>query len=133
MAQVTKDANASLDDSTAMYAGQISGLIAGAAIGALDACYIKAADGKAYPSNGSAATEAAKFDGFAARAASAGDPVTLFSNGARFHYGTGLTPGTDLYIGTAAGSLADAATTGGTSVIARVINSTDVRCTRNHA
>lgn len=131
MAVVTKAAAASMDASTGMFAGQISGdLYAGEALGAVAPCYIKAADGKVYQSNGTAATEPAKFDGFTPCAYAAGDAVALYNVGARFQYGAGLTPGTDLYVAATAGALDTAATTGGVRPVARVINDTDIRCTR---
>ena len=131
MASVTKDPNASVDASTAMFAAQITGLIAGENIGVCAPCYIKAADGKVYQSNGTAANEAAKFDGFAPRAALAGQPITLYGIGTRMRYGNALTIGADLFVDTVAGGLADAATTGGTVAIARVLDTTDIRVTRN--
>ena len=134
MADLTKVAQASLDASTGMYAPQICGdLIAGEALGAVAPCYIKSSDGKVYQSNGTAINEAAKFDGFTPRACRIGEAVTLFGVGARFRYGTGLVIGADLFISATAGNLADAATTGGTTAIARVITSTDIRVTRNSA
>jgi hypothetical protein len=89
MAPVTKDPNASVDVSTAMFAAQITGLIAGENISVCAPCYIKAADGKVYQSNGTAANEAAKFDGFCPRAALAGQPVTLYGIGTRMRFGNG--------------------------------------------
>lgn len=134
MADVTKVAQASMDTSTGMFAPQVCGdLYAGEALGAVVPCYIKAADGKVYQSNGTAANEAAKFDGFTARAVRSGEPVTLFGTGARFRYGTGLTIGTDLFVSATAGNLADAASLGGLTAIARVTTSTDIRVTRNAA
>jgi len=130
MADLVKVAQASLDASTGMYAGQTPDLVAGEALGAVVPCYIKAADGKVYQSNGTAANEAAKFDGMTARAVSIGQAVTLFTAPARFRYGTGLTIGADLFISATAGKLADAATIGGVRAIARVINSTDIRVTK---
>ena len=131
MADLTKVAQASLDASSGMYAPQIPDLVAGEALGAVVPCYIKAADGKVYQSNGTAATEPAKFDGMTARAVSIGQALTLFAVGARFRYGTGLVIGTDLFISATAGKLADAATVGGVRAIARVINSTDIRVTKS--
>lgn len=133
MADLVKDARASLDASTGMYAGQIPDLIAGEALGAVVPCYIKAADGKVYQSNGTAVNEAAKFDGFTARAVSIGQAVTLFQAPARFRYGTALVPGTPLFVSATAGKLADAATVGGLTPVARVINATDIRVTVNAA
>jgi hypothetical protein len=135
MADLAKDANAHFDTSTAMYAPQIAGdLVAGAAIDAVSPCYIKASDGKVYMSNGAAATEPAKVDGWAGKAYKIGQSVTLLGIGTRFRYSAGtLTPGANLYLGATAGVLADAATTGGTVVIARAINSTDIRAVVNFA
>ena len=130
MADLVKVAQASLDTSTGMYAGQTPDLVAGEALGAVVPCYIKAADGKVYQSNGTAATEPAKFDGFTARAVSIGQAVTLFTAPARFRYGTGLTIGADLYVSATAGKLSDTATVGGVRAIARVVNSTDIRVTK---
>lgn len=130
MADLVKVAQASLDASTGMYAGQTPDLVAGEALGAVVPCYIKAADGKVYQSNGTAVNEAAKFDGFTARTASIGQAVTLLTAPARFRYGAGLTIGADLYVSATAGKLSDVATIGGVRAIARVINSTDIRVTK---
>lgn len=132
MADLTKSAQANIDASTGMFAGQKTGnLYAGEDLGAVVPCYIKASDGKVYQSNGTAANEAAKFDGFTPVAFLSGEPVTLFSAPARFRYGTGLTIGADLFISATAGKLADAATTGGVRAIARVITATDIVCTKH--
>lgn len=133
MALVTKAPDASADaDSAIRTPHHIGGdLYAGVDIPALAPCYIKAADGKAYPSDGTAANEAAKFDGFTIKAYKAGQAMGLYGAGLMFKYsapGT-LTPGTDLFIA-AGGGLDTAATTGGTVAIARAINDRDVRCTR---
>lgn len=131
MALVTRSTSASLDASTGMYAPQTTGnLYAGEALDAVAACYIKASDGLVYMSNGTAATEPAKFDGFTARACVIGQPVTLFGVGTRFRYGTGLTVGADYYIAATAGRLDTASTTGGVNPIARVLHGgTDIRVT----
>lgn len=131
MALVTKDPNASIDASTAMYAPQITGLMAGEDLEAAAPCYIKAADGKVYMSVGSAADEAAGFAGFTARAARAGQPVTLFSAGARFHYApASLTPGATLYIAATPGQLDTAPTTGDEVGVARALTPSDIQVTR---
>lgn len=114
------------DTSQAMFASQIPDLYAGEALDAGAPCYIKAADGRVYMSNGTAANEAAKVHGFTPRAATQGEPITLLGPGARFRYGTGLTPGTRLFLGATAGRFDTAATTGGTAAIAFVVNATDV-------
>ena len=126
MALVARDTQASPDASTAAVAPQITGLIAGEAIDRAAPCYIKAADGKVYMSNGTAADEAAKVDGFSARSANAGEAITLYGPGTRFGYSSGLTPGQNLFTAATKGRLDDAATVGGTVVIARAITATDI-------
>lgn len=130
MALVTIAADASVDGSTALTAPQISGeLIAGEDLLACAPCYIKNADGLVYMSNGTAANEAAGFDGFTPRAYKAGQAVTLFGVGTRFRYAAAgtLTPGARLFIGATAGRLDTAATTGDAVGPARCINDTDIR------
>ena len=127
MALVTPDAEASIDASTAMFAPQITGLIAGENLLALAPCYVKAADGKVYQSNGTAVNEAAKFDGITPRAALLGQPVTLYATGCRGRYATGLTPGQNLYVAATAGRFDTVATVGGTVPVARAIDTTDIR------
>lgn len=131
MALITRATNASMDASTGMFAPQITGLVAGEDLDAAAPCYIKSSDGKVYMSNGAAANEAAEVVGFTPRAVNSGEPVTLFGHGARFRYGTGLTPGNILYIGATAGRLDAAATTGDAVGVAQVITSTDIRVTRD--
>lgn len=126
MALLTRASDASVDASTAMFAEQVSGLVAGEAIDACAACYI-AADGKVYMSNGTAANAAAKFDGMSAQAAAAGQGVTLLGRGTRMRYGTGLTIGALYYVAATAGRLDTAATTGGTVAVAKAISATDIR------
>lgn len=125
MALITRASSASPDASTGMFAPNLSGGIAGEAIDAVAPCYIKASDGKVYMSNGTAANEAATVDGFSTHAVAINQPVTLFGPGARFQYGSGLTIG-KLYVGTTAGRLDTAATTGGTVAVAKAITSTDI-------
>lgn len=132
MATITRSASASGDAGSMMKAPDISDVMAGEALAAGAPCYIKAADGLVYQSNGTAANEAAKIDGFAVRAVSIGQPVTLFGIGLRIgRYSTGMTPGQNLYLSATAGALDTAATTGGVNVIARAINATDIRVVRN--
>lgn len=134
MADVTRVAGASMDASTGMFAPQITGnLYAGEALAACAPCYIKAADGKVYQSNGTAANEAAKFDGMTPEAYAVGDAIALFGVGARFRYGSAMTPGQPLFVSATAGVLSDAATTGGTVPIARAISATDIRIILNAA
>lgn len=126
MALLTRASDASFDAATASFAPQISGLVAGEAIDANAPCYIKAADGKVYMSNGTAATAAAKVDGWALQAAAAGQGVTLLGPGTRIRYGTGLTIAALYYVAATAGRLDTAATTGGTVAIAKAISATDI-------
>jgi hypothetical protein len=103
----------------------ITGLVAGETIAAGDACYIKAADGRIWRSTGAAANAAAVVDGFAATNCTVGQGLTLY-HGVNLNYGTALTPGTPYYLSATAGALADAASTGGTVVIARAVDATRV-------
>lgn len=135
MADVARTADASVDTSTAQFAPQITGSVyAGEDLDACAPCHIKAADGKVYMSVGTALDEAARFDGFTAQAAREGEAVTLLGIGTRMRYAaSGLTPGQDLFVGGAAGVLADAATTGGVVAIARAIDARDIRVIVNAA
>lgn len=126
MALLTRASTASPDTSTAMFAPQVAGLTAGEAIDACAPCYVKAADGKVYMSNGTAANAAAKVDGFSAQAAKAGSGVTLLGPGMRMSYGSGLTIAALYYVAATAGRLDTAATTGGTVAVAKAISATDI-------
>lgn len=126
MAAVAKSGTPSLASVLPPQSSQIAGLLAGEAIAAGDACYIKS-DGKVWLSTGAAANAAAKVRGFAAEACAVGEAVTLFFH-VVFRYGAGLTPGADLFLsGATAGALADTASTGGTAPIGYVIDATRVR------
>jgi hypothetical protein len=135
MALVTVSSVSGLDASSGMYAPQISdGLVAGEDIGsatqAITPCYIKGSDGKVYQADGTAANEKARLAGFAARYAKTGEPVTLFGIGTKFEYSTGLTPGALYYLGTTAGRLDTAATTGDAVGVAQAVTATMIRVTR---
>lgn len=105
-------------------------LIAGEAIAAGDACYVKS-DGKAWLSTGAAANAAAVVDGFALSLAASGQPVTI-AHGVRLDYAAAMTPGTPYYLsGTTAGGLDTATSTGGTVVIARAIDATRLEVRRS--
>lgn len=128
MAAVAKSGTPSLCSQTPGREHQISGLKAGVAIAAGDACYIGADNGSGtvFLSTGAAATAPAKVRGFAFAAAAAGEAVTLY-HGVNFYYGAALTPGADLFVSAAtAGALSDTATTGGTAPIGFVIDATRV-------
>lgn len=132
MALVTRSGDESIDAASGGFAPQVSdGLKAGEALDAVAPCYIKQSDGLVYMSNGTAANEAAGFDGVTPKAYSVGQPVTLFGVGAKFKYGSGLTPGAKLYIGATAGRLDTAATTGDAVGVAKVVKSNLIRVIRN--
>lgn len=114
----------SIDSSTAMYESPISGLFSGEAL-IVGPGYINA-DGRVYNSNGTAANAAAAVHGWVCQAKVAGEPVTLLRGSFRFGYGSGLTPGQFLYVGTTKGRLDNAPTTGGTAPIAFAVNATDI-------
>lgn len=130
MALVTRDADASIDASTAMVAPQITGLIAGANLDVAAPCYIDS-DGTVKMCDATSADSKAVLAGFTPRAVKSGQPVTLYAAGARFRYGAGLTPGAILYLGATAGRLDDAPTTGDAAGVAQVITPTDIRVTAN--
>lgn len=133
MALVTPRAAPSFDSSTAQFAPQVAGLVAGEDLLAAAPCYVKASDNKVYMSNGTAANEAARVHGFTGKACKAGRAVTLLGIGTRFGYAdSGLTPGQPLYAGTTAGRLDTAATTGGTSPVAFAVDTTDIVFARYH-
>ena len=105
---------------------QLVACIAGEALVAGDACYIRASDGRAMRSTGAAAGAAAKVRGFAVTAKAVGEAITLAFD-VRFNYGTALTPGADLYVsGTVPGGLADAASIGGTGAVGYVVDANRV-------
>ena len=127
MALVTRSTSAGMDTVSAQKASTLSGnLEAGEALDIAAPCYIKSSDGKIYMSNGTAANEAAEIAGWTPKAYAIGQTVTLYKDGVRFKYGSSLTPGDFLYLGATAGRLDSAATTGGTSPIAQVIDTTDI-------
>lgn len=129
MADLTKAA-VSLRTYLPPSSSQLTGLVAGEAIAAGDACYI-ASDGMIYRSTGAAANAAAKVRGFAAADAAISDPVSLFFN-VVFGYASGLTPGADYWLsGATAGALADASSTGGVAPVAYAVNGTDIAVFRS--
>jgi hypothetical protein len=129
MALVTRIATASMDLSSAQFAHQIPGLVAGEALDIAAPCYIDT-DGLVYLSNATAVDKEAQICGWTPRAYLAGEPVTLMGEGARFKYGSGLTPGAVLYLGATNGRLDTAATTGDAVGCARVVSATDVEVFR---
>lgn len=121
MAEIAKSGTPSLASVLPPASNKLTGKLAGEAIAAGDACYIRS-DGKLYLSTGAAANAAAQVDGFAAEAAAANEAVTLLY-GVHIRYGSALTPGVKLYLsGTVSGGLADAASLGGTGWVAKVVD-----------
>jgi len=130
MAAVAKSGTPSLSSPLPPPSDKISGLVAGEALGAFDACHIKS-DGKVWKSTGAAANAAAKVHGYASQAVGANEAVTLWLD-VSVRYGAGLTPGADLFLsGTTAGGLDTAASTGGTAPIGHCIDATRVRLYRS--
>ncbi|GCE49192.1 hypothetical protein EI42_06005 [Thermosporothrix hazakensis] len=125
MAAITKSGTPSLSSATPPPNNRLSGLYAGEVIAAGDACVIKN-DGKIYRASGAANDGNAVVDGFAATSAAPGESLSLYW-GVNFNYGKNLTPGTSLYLsGTVPGGLDTAPSTGGTTVIGRVVDSTRI-------
>lgn len=122
MATITRVTNRSLASTLLPPHKRLSGLKAGEALTRLDACRI-ASDGLVYKASGAAANANARVRGFADDDTAIGEAVTLLNDGL-VAYGSGMTPGEDLYLSATAGQLDDAATTGGTVPIAFVFNAT---------
>lgn len=125
MAAINKSGVPSLATQTPQPANRLTGLVAGEAIAAGDACYINT-DGKVYRATGAAANAAARVRGFAAVPAAINEAVTLVY-GVNFRYGAGLTPGANVFLSaTTPGGLDDAATTGGVRPIGFVFDATRI-------
>lgn len=104
---------------------KITGLKAGEAIAAGDACYINA-DGKVWRAIGTTlGAAAAKVDGFALVAAPVGEAVTLIHD-VVMRYGSGLTPGARYFVALTAGALDTVATAGGTAAVAFAVDATRI-------
>lgn len=102
------------------YNAQHAGHTAGEALSAGHVVYLKN-DGKLWKASGAAANAAARVRGIVlADYPANAENVTLW-NDIVVAYGSGLTPGADVYLsGTVAGGLADAASTGGTTSLGYV-------------
>lgn len=131
MSTVVKSATASMDTTTGMFAGQITGKIAGEDIPIVSPCHIRA-DGKIYRASGAAADPNARISGWNPRAAKAGQACTLVSAPTVFKYSDeGLTPGNILFLSaTTPGLLDTAATTGDAVGCAECIDASNIRVTR---
>jgi hypothetical protein len=130
MAAINKSGVPSLATQTPQPANRLTGLVAGEALAAGDACYINA-DGRVYRSSGAATNAASRVRGFAAVPAVTGEAVTLVY-GVNFRYGAGLTPGANVFLSaTIVGGLDDAATTGGIRPIGFVFDATRIFLTQS--
>lgn len=128
MAEISKVGKPTVGTTEPSTNSRPSGLKAGEDLEAMDACYIKS-DGTVWRASGAANNAAAKVRGFAAVDTKAGFGVTLLDD-VNVGYGSGLTPGADLYLsGTVAGGLADAPSTGGLTPIAFCFDDTRIRLT----
>lgn len=126
MAAITKIAAPSLASLEPQQGDTITGLVTGEAVTAFDACYIKS-DGKIWLATGAAADAAAFVRGYASRAAAAGQPVTLYRE-CRVEYGTGLTPGTNVFLSAATpGALADALGAHAPNAVGYVVDATRIQ------
>lgn len=128
MAEITRIAAPSFDSSNPALK-KTSGFVCGEDVAAGDWVYMKS-DGKWWKATGAAATAPAKAKGMVALDQKAGEACTVLGAGWRWQYAAGLTPGAQYFLsGTVAGGLADAASTGGTSVLAFAVSATDIEIT----
>lgn len=127
MSVITIASDASLDIKSAQHVPFISALVAGEDLDAVAPCYIKS-DGKVYMSISTQATISgvADFIGFTPDTVTSGMPVTLFGQGARFNYSTGMTPGAYLWIAATKGKLDTTKVAANDTPTALAISATDV-------
>lgn len=131
MAEVTVTGKPSLASVLLPPSSKISGLVAGEALLAGKACYIKTSDNKVYLASGAANNAAAIVAGFADVDAPVDEPVTLLRD-CNIGYQTGLNGGKPLYLsGTVPGGLADAPSTGGLVPIGLTIDPKRIRIRAN--
>lgn len=125
MATLTKVGTPSLASALPPASSAITGLLAGEAIAAGDLCYIHS-NGSVMRSNGTSANAAARCRGMVLVAAAIGEAVSLYFD-VNVRYGSGLTPGAQLFVSATAGAIDDAATTGGALATGFVIDATRIR------
>lgn len=117
MAALAKTGTPSICTKLPCDAHRISGLLAGEALVAGDACVINSSN-VVVRSTGAANTAAARVHGFAALDTATGEAVTLYHD-VNLNYGTGVTAGANYYLSAAApGGLDTAVTVGGLTPIA---------------
>jgi len=137
MSEIAKSGTSALTSSTGPVTPRIEGALAGEALGALDACYIRTTDSRVYRSlNNPAGYNAAvtgmvppnTVHGYVTAAANPGDRVALVY-GVQATYGAGLVPPAPLYLsGTVPGGLTDVAPTAGAPAIAHAATATQIAC-----
>jgi broad specificity polyphosphatase/5'/3'-nucleotidase SurE len=127
MAEITKLSTASPSSMGLVHGGQkLRAIPCGENIAIGDALCLRS-DGKLWKATGAAANANARCIGFAPTACDVGEVLTPIYNVIVSGYASGLTPGAPLYVsGTVAGGLADAASTGGTGIVAYAISATDI-------
>jgi hypothetical protein len=127
MSLITIDTDASMDAHGAQYVYSVGPFVAGEALLAASPCRMDS-DGKVYMSISTETTVSGVSDylGFAPKAVASGCPVTLYGQGARFDYGSSLTPNTHLYIGATKGRLDTAMVADADYPVALVVSDTDI-------
>jgi len=115
---------------------QDGNLLAGAVLGAGDACRI-ASDGLVYQTVTTAGdstgttSQRSSFDGFVLKGYALSEPVTLFSAGSVIgNYAASMTPGTVLYASATLGALSDAVILANDQPVAKAISGNDIRVLR---
>ena len=123
MADISKTTGvkASYADLEPMPWQTIGGIQCGEAIASGDVCYIKNSDNMIYRSVGTAANAAAKARGMCMLDTPQYEVCTIVHHIA-IRYGNGLAAGGNIFVGAAAGAIADAATTGGSAAIGFMID-----------
>lgn len=132
MSAVAKVGNPSLASVLPPANNRITGLFCGQNLNVGDACYI-ASTGLVMQSTGAAINAAAEVDGFCLTNAlvAQNDAVTLVFD-VILNYGSGLTPGSKLYVsGAVAGGLDTAPSTGGTKEVAKCVDTTRIYVQRS--
>ena len=125
MAEIRKVGTPSVSSVLTLPANRIVGARAGENIAAGDACYIDGT-GRVQRSSGAAPGPAADVRGFAATAASSGDPITLVFD-VTMRCSEHLPPDASLYLSAVVpGGLADAPSPGGSSAVAFTVDATRI-------
>lgn len=139
MSEIVKAGTPALASPIGAGTPRVEGAVAGEALGAFDACYIRSTDGKVYRSQAGASPSAAyagalplvppgTIHGYVTAAAAPGERVQLLSV-VEVEYGAGLTPTTPYYLSaTVPGGLTDVPPTPAAPIIARAVSATRIAC-----